>query len=199
MLQPFGFRMGHKTNLKMTEEAALIKKCIRQEKEAQKILFERYAPVLLGICRRYVPNTAEAEDILQDGFVKIFLNLKAFQGKGSLQNWMKKVMVNTAITYYHKNYKHRFHKEIGEAQDNVMPGNELPDMDFTRTELLEVIDALPEGYRMVFNLYAIEGYKHREIAEILKIDVNTSKSQYSRAKKSIRDQLERISKRKIQR
>jgi len=181
----------------MIEEAALIKKCIRQEKEAQKILFERYAPVLLGICRRYVLNMTEAEDILQEGFVKIFLNLGAFEGKGTLLNWMKKIMVNTAITYYHKNYKHRYHKEIDEAQSFVLPGNELTDMDFTRDELLEVIDSLPEGYRMIFNLYAVEGYKHREIAEMLEIDVNTSKSQYSRAKKTIRSHLERISRRKI--
>ena len=178
----------------MTEEAQIIKKCLRKDKRAQKILFDRYAPILLGVCRRYSVDLAEAEDMMQEGFLKIFLNLKSYSEKGPLINWMKKIMVNTAITYYHKNYKHRHHFDVEEPQVSGLFAIENFETDYTREELLNVIENLPPGYKMVFNLYAIEGYKHHEIAEMMRIDVNTSKSQYSRAKKLIRENLSKISK-----
>ena len=175
----------------MIDEAQILKRCEKKDKKAQKILFDSYASVLLGVCRRYVNNLPDAEDILQEGFIKIYLNIKSFSGKGTLMNWMKKIMVNTAITYYHKNYKYRYHYDIEESE---MIGiyTESNNSDYTGDELLLVIDSLPSGYKMVFNLYAIEGYKHREIAELLGIDVNTSKSQYSRARKLIQEKLARI-------
>ena len=178
----------------MTEEAQIIKKCLRKDKRAQKILFDRHASILLGVCRRYSVDLAEAEDMMQEGFIKIFLNLKAYSEKGTLLNWMKKIMVNTAITYYHKNYKYRHHFDVEEPQVSGLITFENFESDYTREELLNVIDKLPPGYKIVFNLYAIEGYKHHEIAEMLKIDVNTSKSQYSRARKLIRENLGKISK-----
>ncbi len=178
----------------MIDEDQLIKLCIRKNKGAQKILFNTYAPVLLGICRRYVYKQDEAEDILQEGFVKIFMSLKNFKGSGTLLNWMKKVMVNTSITYYHRNLRYRYHSDIEESQATGEYVNEYVDSDFTREELLKVVSDLPPGYRMVFNLYAIEGYKHKEIAEMLEIDINTSKSQYSRAKSVIREKLEKLAK-----
>ena len=178
----------------MIEEAQIIKKCLRKEKRAQKILFDRYAPILLGVCRRYSVDLAEAEDMMQEGFLKIFLNLKSYSEKGPLINWMKKIMVNTAITYYHKNYKHRHHFDVEEPQVSGLFTFENFDSDYTREELLIVIENLPPGYKMVFNLYAIEGYKHHEIAEMMNIDVNTSKSQYSRARNLLRENLSKISK-----
>ena len=181
----------------MTDEWRIIKRCIRKDRSAQKQLFDTYASILLGVCRRYTIDLSEAEDILQEGFIKIFLNLKNFSGKGPLINWMRKIMINTAITYYHRQYKHRFHKEIEETESAGMISSEEWDTDFTREELLGVIQGLPPGYRMVFNLYAIEGYKHKEIAELLNIDVNTSKSQYSRAKKLIREELLKLEKNKL--
>lgn len=179
----------------MIDEVEIIKRCIKKDRKAQKYLFEKYASVLLGVCRRYSADLSEAEDMLQEGFVKIFLNLKSFAGKGTLINWMKKIMVNTAITWYHKNTKHRYHYDIEDQKVGVGLMIDNPETDFTRDELLKVIDGLPTGYKMVFNLYAIEGYKHKEIANLLKIDINTSKSQYSRAKKIIREHLIEISKR----
>ncbi len=176
----------------MYTDEDLIKGCIRREREAQKALYERYADRLLGVCVRYATDTAEAEDILQEGFVRIFTYIMDFSAKGSLFNWMRKIMINTAITMYHRNLKHRYHQEIGEVQSAApdrMPGNS----DFTHEELLAVIRSLPEGYRIIFNLYAIEGFKHKEIAAMLDIDENTSKSQYSRARKYIRKKLEEIS------
>jgi RNA polymerase sigma-70 factor (ECF subfamily) len=144
------------------------------------------------MCARYATDTAEAEDILQEGFVRIFTYISDYTGKGSLFNWMRKIMINTAITVYHRNLKHRYHQEIDAVREparDEMPGSS----DFTREELLRVIRSLPEGYRVIFNLYAIEGFKHKEIAEMLGIDVNTSKSQYSRARRFIRNRLEEIS------
>ena len=175
----------------------IIKRCIKKDRDAQRILYDTYAPVLLGLCRRYTLDQPEAEDILQEGFVKIFLNLKNYRGQGTLLNWMKKVMINTAITYYHKHYKHRYHYEIEESESSGSMAAGLAEADFTREELLKVIEDLPAGYKMVFNLYAVEGYKHKEISELLNIDINTSKSQYSRAKKLIREKLESISKTKL--
>ncbi len=180
----------------MADEIQIIKRCIEKDREAQRILYDTYASVLLGLCRRYTVDQPEAEDILQEGFVKIYLNLKNYRGQGTLLNWMKKVMINTAITYYHRHYKHRYHYEIEESQAAGMVMGDVTDADFTRDELLKIIENLPSGYRMVFNLYAIEGYKHREIAVMLNIDINTSKSQYSRAKKLIRERLALLEKTK---
>lgn len=162
---------------------------------AQKQLYDQYADLLLGICIRYSTDRAEAQDILQEGFLKILLNIKLYSGEGSFLNWMRKVMVNTAITLYHKNKKHRYHYDIDEVRE-VPPGKGSPreDPDYTRDELFALLNSLPEGYRMVFNLYAVEGYKHKEIADLLDIDINTSKSQYSRARKYLRARLEVIKK-----
>jgi len=102
---------------------------------------------------------------------------------------MKKIMVNTAITHYHRNLKHQYHQDIEDIHEIDIKGSSLESAEFTREELANVIQKLPSGYRLVFNLYAVEGYKHKEIAEMLEIDVNTSKSQYSRAKGLIRKKL----------
>jgi RNA polymerase sigma-70 factor (ECF subfamily) len=149
---------------------------------------------LLGVCLRYANDKAEAEDILQDSFLKIFFNIRDFSGTGSFVGWLRKVAVNTAITHYHKNLKYRYHVEI-EEYISVETGVASFEEDFyTSEELYKVLNELPTGYRMVFNLYAVEGYKHKEIAEILGIDTSTSKSQYSRAKVVIRDKLEKLRK-----
>ena len=181
----------------MHSDEELIKRCIARDRKAQKLLYERYAPVLLGVCIRYASDRDEAEDILQDGFLKVFDHLEDFGGYGSLVNWMRKIMVNTAITNYHRTLKHRYHSDYSEVQDQIGFPESLEDVDFTREELLGVIQGLPPGYKMVFNLYAIEGYKHREIAEMMEIDVNTSKSQYSRARQIIRKKLEHLAKKAV--
>ena len=173
----------------MLDEKDIIEGCCRDERKAQKALYERYAPVLLGVCIRYSGRRDEAEDILQDGLIKVYFNIRDFAGTGSFINWMKKIMVNTAITHYHRNLKHHYHQDIEDIRETDIDGMEMGTADFTREELSNVIQDLPDGYRMVFNLYAIEGYKHKEIASMLEIDVNTSKSQYSRAKSLIRRRL----------
>jgi RNA polymerase sigma-70 factor (ECF subfamily) len=173
----------------MLDERQIIDGCCRKDRKAQKALFDRYAAVLLGVCIRYSSRRDEAEDILQEGFVKIYSNIRDYAGTGSFINWMKKIMINTSITHYHRNLKHAWHKDIDQVQETEIEGGHFDEADFTKEELLKTIQDLPDGYRMVFNLYAIEGFKHKEIASMLDIDVNTSKSQYSRAKSLIRRKL----------
>jgi RNA polymerase sigma factor (sigma-70 family) len=176
----------------MKSDSDILIGCIKGKASAQRELFERYSRVLLGICIRYAGSVEEAEDILQEGFVKIFLNISHFKGEGSLMAWMRRIMINTAITHYHKMRKHRYHDDIEEVRETDMETHSWGEADFTREELWNVIQRMPEGYRMVFNLYAVEGYKHREIAEQLGIDENTSKSQYSRARRWLQVRLEKL-------
>ncbi len=179
----------------MLNEQEIIEKCRKGNREAQKLLYNTYAPIFLGICHRYVFEHSEAEDILQDGFLKILTKISDFKGKGSFEGWMKRIIINTAITHYHKNNKyHKNHYQIEEVREVKIKTTGVVDNEFSHNELLNIIKSLPTGYRMVFNLFAIEGYKHKEIAEIMGIDINTSKSQYSRARKFIRKKLNTLQK-----
>jgi len=173
----------------MMSDHQIIEGCSKHDRKAQKMLYDRYSRFLMGICLRYACDRAEAEDILQDSFIKIFFNIKDFTGTGSFIGWLRKVAVNTAITHYHKNLKFRYCVEIEEFTSTETGIASFEEDFFTSDELYKVLNELPAGYRMVFNLYAVEGYKHKEIAEMLGIDMNTSKSQYSRAKAVIRDKL----------
>jgi RNA polymerase sigma-70 factor (ECF subfamily) len=177
----------------------IIEGCRRKNGKAQKKLYDEYAASLLGVCIRYTGNKSDAEDILQEGFIKIFLNFNEYSGKGSLFGWMKKIMINTAITLYYRNLKHNKTLDIYEIDPNDInqEDEETPDLEYTAEELLNIINGMPSGYRVVFNLFAIEGYKHKEISEMLGIDESTSKSQYARAKKWIQNKL--ISYNKIRR
>ena len=178
----------------MKSDRQIIELCVRHDRKAQQILYDKYSRLLLGVCLRYATDKAEAEDILQDSFLKIFFNIKDYSGSGSFIGWLRKIAVNTAITHYHKNLKYRHHVDIEEYVSVETGVTSFEEDFFTSDELYKVLNELPTGYRMVFNLYAVEGYKHKEIAEMLGIDTNTSKSQYSRAKSVIRDKLEKLGK-----
>ncbi len=173
----------------MIDEKDIISQCIKRDRKAQKMLYEKYAPALLGISVRFTGNMQEAEDILQETFVKIFNNIADFEGRSSLMAWMKRILINTGIIHFHKNQKHRYHAELDDVKQEIDGGYDFEGAEFTHEELLGIVSTLPPGYRIIFNLYAIEGYKHKEIAEKLEIDINTSKSQYSRAKKVIQTKL----------
>ena len=176
----------------MVNDLEIIKGCARHDRRAQQMLYDKYSRFLLGVCMRYATDRPQAEDILQDSFLKIYFSIGDFSGTGSFAGWLRKVAVNTAITHYHKNLKHRYHIEI-EEYVSVETGTSSFEEDlFSSDELYKVLNELPAGYRMVFNLYAVEGYKHKEIAEMLGIDTNTSKSQYSRAKAVLREKLEKL-------
>ncbi len=176
----------------MVNDLEIIEGCARHNRKAQQMLYDKYSRFLLGVCLRYATDRSEAEDILQDSFLKIYFSIADFSGTGSFPGWLRKVAVNTAITHYHKNLKHRYHIEIEEYVSVETGISSFEEDLFTSDELYQVMNDLPSGYRMVFNLYAVEGYKHKEIAEMLGIDTNTSKSQYSRAKAVLREKLEKL-------
>ncbi len=178
----------------MMSDQKIIELCAKHDRKAQQGLYDRYSRLLLGVCLRYASDKAEAEDILQESFLKIFNSINEYSGKGSFIGWLRKIAVNTAITHYHKNLKYKYHVEIEEFVSTETGVTSFEEDFFTSEELFMVLNELPAGYRMVFNLYAVEGYKHKEIAEILGIDTNTSKSQYSRAKASLREKLEKLGK-----
>ena len=164
--------------------------CQEQNRNAFEELYGRYSGLLMGICLRYAKDEFEAADILQDSFIKIFKYIKDFQFEGSFEGWMRRIAVTTAINQYNKNKKDRLNfpdsdeSFVTEKIENEAISN------ISTEELLRIIQTLPEGYKMVFNLYVIEGYKHAEIAEILNISEGTSKSQLARAKSMLKKKLE---------
>ena len=178
----------------MLNDDEILKGCIRRDARAQKMLYEKYSRGLMGVCLRFTGNRDEAEDVLQEGFVKIFTNIENYRAKSSLIAWMRRIIINTAITMYHRNMKHRHHYDVDDFRERTVADAGWDGAEYTHEELFNIIKELPAGYRMVFNLYAIEGYKHREIAKKMEIDINTSKSQYSRAKKHIQAKLVELKK-----
>ena len=172
------------------KEQQQIQACLNGNRKAQSFFYDTYSPKLYPICLRYTENTADAEAILLEGFLKIFQHLHQFEGKGSLLNWMKKVMVNTALMHIRKRKALNFALlEFGKAEIAIAP--EVLDQ-LAVEDLLAVIQKLPFGFRTIFNLYAIEGFSHKEIASELNISENTSRSQYARAKKALRRHLRKL-------
>ncbi|MFK5857459.1 MAG: RNA polymerase sigma factor [Bacteroidota bacterium] len=169
-------------------ENELIRLCKRKNASAQKLLYNNYHSGLLGICLRYGKSRAEAEDILQLGMISIFKNISSYSGKGSFEGWMKRIMVNVAIDNFRKNNKFYHHQDIDEINGKPYFASEIPD-NLEVKDILSTIQQLPTGYRMVFNLFAIEGYSHKEIAQKLNISENTSKTQLLKARKSLRKKL----------
>jgi len=173
---------------KQTTDKQLLAKCLEKNRKAQNELYMKYAPKLFGTCLRYSKNNTDAEDILQEGFIKIFKYLKDFRNEGHFEGWMRKIMVTTALNFYKR--KSLLNKEVDPDFVNA-PSMSVPDVIslLSREELLSMIQELPDGYRMVFNLNTIEGYSHKEIGEIMNISVNTSKSQLSRARNSLQKKI----------
>jgi len=159
----------------------LVHRCLRKEGQAQEYLFKTFSGRMLGLCARYTDNIEEAEDIMQEGFVKIFQKMESFKNQGSLEGWMKRIMINTALDNFRKNKNFRYSIDIdtieytSETHQHVLESIGAKD-------LMKIIRSMPKGFRTVFNLYAIEGYAHKEIGEMLGITESTSKSQYSRAR-----------------
>jgi RNA polymerase sigma factor (sigma-70 family) len=164
----------------MTDEQ-IVHGCIKKDAIAQKHLYERFSKKMMGVCLRYCDNHEEAEDVVQNGFVNVFQNIETFRGSGSLEGWIRKIMVNTALTNIRKNKKLKQNIEL-ESVEFMLPSSNYMSESYAAKDLLKIIQTLPTGFRTVFNLYAIEGYSHKEIGDMLGISEGTSKSQYSRAK-----------------
>ena len=172
----------------MINEQELVKACQNNDRKAQTAFYNLYKGKLMGVCRRYTRTPDEAEDIYQEAFVKIFNNIHALEKAGAVGAWVRKTVIHTAINYYHANLKFQNNTDY----DNILlSNNDYPNVlaGLSNEELLTLINQLPDGYRMVFNLYVIDGYSHAEIAELLGVSENTSKSQLSRAKELLRKQL----------
>ncbi len=175
----------------MLNEAELIEGCVRHNRKAQCILYERYASTMLAVCMRYSRNREEAEDLMQEGFLKVFDKLATFRGQGSLEGWIRRIMINLTLNYL-KSKKLVFIEEdpqrLGErlTDDSITDG---PDELYSPDTMLRAVQELPDGYRVVFNLYVFEGFSHKEIADALGISENTSKSQLSRARRYLRNHL----------
>lgn len=178
----------------MMSEQHIIEGCAKHSRKAQQQLWKNYSGFLLGVCMRYASDRMEAEDMLQEAFLKIYFNIGEYSGTGSFKGWLRKVTVNTAITYFHKHQRHKHHLDIDDYVTLETGTGGFEEDFYTAEDLYRVLNELSPGYRMVFNLYSVEGYKHHEIAEMLGIDVNTSKSQYSRAKAVLRKKLEELAK-----
>ncbi len=172
-------------------EAQLIKKAKQNHREAQRILYELYAPKMLSVCRYYISDAQHAEEVMLNGFFKVFTKLKGFKQEGSFEGWIRRIMIRESISFLRQQKKVEFFTEDIEVYDEVA-NNIKTEMEVEEIQLL--IDNLPEGYRMVFVMFALEGYKHSEIANLLNITEGTSKSQLFKARKLLQQQLNTLNK-----
>lgn len=159
----------------------LVKECLRGKEAAQKQLYEEFARPMLNICYRYTKSMADAEDVLQEGFVKVFLNLNQYRSEGDLGAWIRRIMVTTAINFLKKNARYQTELLFTDEHLHAVPAVN-PEIRLEARELADLIRQLPPGYQTIFNLYAVEGYNHLEIGKMLGIQEATSRSQYSRAR-----------------
>ncbi len=177
----------------MTEDE-LIRGCLKDDASCQKEIFHRFANRMLGVCNRYARNNADAEDILQDAFIKVFAKIYQFKSEGSFEGWIRRIVVNTALKKYSLR---RYEKEVSgyEIKDRDESGMEPSAYaHLTQKEILYLINNLPDGYRIIFNLYVIEGYQHDEIAEMLGIQSGTSRSQLVKARNMLQKQILQLQK-----
>lgn len=160
----------------------LVKDCLRGRAAAQKELYTLFAGSMLSICYRYTKSMADAEDVLQEGFVKVFLNLHQYKFQGELGGWIRRIMVTTAINYLKRNARYQSELVFPDEHLHVAANDDHPELKLEAKELADLIRQLPPGYQAIFNLYAVEGYNHVEIGKMLGIRESTSRSQYARAR-----------------
>ena len=171
-----------------TSQKSIIKKAIQHDREAQKEIFEQFSPKMLGVCRQYVRDNHHAEELMLSGFLKVFTNLHKFKHEGSFEGWIRRIMINTCLSYLRKKNPIKPTDEEYVYNDYATENLESTSVE----DIQKLIDGLPEGYKMVFNLFAIEGYKHLEIAEELGISVSTSKSQLFKARKWLQENYNKM-------
>ncbi|MDI9257797.1 MULTISPECIES: RNA polymerase sigma factor [Flavobacterium] len=170
------------------DEKELIELAVDHNRHAQHQIYSKFAPKMLSVCRQYIKDVHQAEDIMITAFMKVFTSLKNFEHKGSFEGWIRRIMVNECISFIRADKKVKFIEDetfFEERHNNIESQFSVDDIQF-------LIDSLPEGYKMIFNLYAIEGFKHQEIAAMLGISEGTSKSQLSHARKMLQDNINKL-------
>jgi RNA polymerase sigma factor (sigma-70 family) len=173
-------------NLTITE-SDLINGCLAGNRRMEEELYNRFSPRMYAVCLRYAGNSEEAQDILQDGFIKVYKKLDSFRGEGSFEGWVRRIFVNTAIEHFRRK---RYLTPVTEKEENTIDGKYTSALDdLAAKDIMALVQALSPGYRTVFNMYVVEGYSHKEIADLLGISEGTSKSQLSRAKVILQDMV----------
>lgn len=186
---------------KKTQEVKMLKGCRAGKAKYQQMLYELYYGKMLSVCLRYARSREEAKDVLHEGYMKVFAGIGNYKGDGSLEGWIRRIMINTAINHYHKNKKLKDTFSIEDEYEEATEQDYLTDEDVIQQmaydDLLKIIRTLPPAYQTVFSLYAIEGYNHREIAEMLHISEGTSKSNLAKARKKLQKQVQELLSQKV--
>lgn len=163
------------------EDSLLVKGCLADRRDSQKALYERFSETMLGICYRYTKSMDDAEDVMQEGFIKVFKNIHQYKGEGELGGWIRRIMVNTALNFLKQNK--RYQGDLSFTDDTMHPvSDDNPEVQMNTKDLAMLIRQLPTGYQTIFNLHAVEGFTHVEISKMLGINEGTSRSQYARAR-----------------
>jgi len=171
----------------------IIEGCIKGERKYQQLVYQKLYGKMMGACLRYSANNEEAKDILQDGFLKVFTSIKSYQGKGSFEGWVRKIIVNTALDYIRKNKQFINHTSSDFIEDKAdETTDESEYLQLSTKEIMQAVQQLPEAYRTVFNLFVVDGFSHQEIADQLGINIGTSKSNLSKEKAHLKKDLEKI-------
>ncbi|MBN1338876.1 MAG: sigma-70 family RNA polymerase sigma factor [Bacteroidales bacterium] len=177
----------------MMSTGQIVKDCRAGKRKAQNLLYRMYSAQMLGVCMRYGNDLHEAEDMLQEGFIKVFQNIRQYKGTGPLQAWIRRIIVNTAINHLKRNARHKLHFDYSDGLVDDIADESEEDYPETDPEvIIGMIRDLPEGYRMVLNLFVFEGFGHKEIAGLLGISENTSKTQLFKARESLKKKLSLI-------
>ncbi len=162
-------------------EQELVTNCLKGKKEAQYALYQKYAANMLGVCYRYTKSLDDAEDVLQEGFIKVFTKLKQYKNDGALGAWIRRIMVTTTINYLQKHNRYKKEMQLEEKTLHLV-STENPEININTKDLIEIIRKLPSNYQVIFNLIAIEGYSYNEVCEMLNLNINTARSIYNRAR-----------------
>lgn len=169
------------------DENTLLKKAIANDRQSQHQLYELFAPKMLSVCRQYIADIHHAEDVMLTAFMKVFKHLKNFRNEGSFEGWIRRIMIRESVSFLRKQKRVEFFTdELPESNNTVI----VAESHLAVNDIQRIIDELPEGYRIVFLMYAVEGFKHREIAEELKISVNTSKTQLFKARRLLQQKIQ---------
>jgi RNA polymerase sigma-70 factor (ECF subfamily) len=186
----------------MLSDLEIAKGCLQLKRSAQKELYDRYIKKMNAVCRRYVSDKDEIKDVLQEGFIKVFENIDKYRSEGPLEAWIRRIIVNTVLTYIRKNKSDIFIKSEGQEQDIISDSpeeeeNSIFNADFNKEDLMNAIEGLPENYRIIFNLYCIENYSHKEIAQMLSLKEESSRTRLNRARKMLQEHLLALYKKRL--